>query len=148
MGDLSTDTAVRSLGNGRYEATMSRDWEIWGPMGGYVAACALRAAGASTPDLRPAAFSCHYLSVAKFAPVQLQVTTRKQGRTAVSQRVEMTQDDRSILDAMETQVRTRLGEMNDLLASGAEHEPQQAELLVTGSGDEAFLGDGVARAVE
>ena len=39
---------------------------------------------------------------------------------------------RSILDAMETQVRTRLGEMNDLLASGAE-QPQQVELLVTGA---------------
>ncbi len=100
MGDLSMDTAVRSLGDGRYEATISRDWEIWGPMGGYVAACALRAAGASTPELRPAAFSCHYLSVAKFAPIELQVTTRKQGRTAVSQRVEMTQDDRAVLDAM------------------------------------------------
>ena len=30
---------------------LSADWEIWGPMGGYVAACALRAAGASTEQL-------------------------------------------------------------------------------------------------
>src|SRR5215831_13502764 len=100
MGDLATDTAVVTRGDGHYEATLSGDWEIWGPMGGYVAACALRAAGAATPEMRPAAFSCHYLSVAKFAPVELGVTTRKQGRTAVSQRVEMTQDDRAILDAM------------------------------------------------
>lgn len=100
MGDLATDTAVRSLGDGRYEATINRDWEIWGPMGGYVAACALRAAGASTPEFRPAAFSCHYLSIAEFAPVEIRVTVRKQGRTAVSQRVEVTQDNRAILDAM------------------------------------------------
>jgi acyl-CoA thioesterase-2 len=100
MGDLATDTAVRALGDGHYEATLSQDWEIWGPMGGYVAACALRAAGAATPKLLPASFSCHYLSVAKFEPVDIHVTTRKRGRTAVAQRVEMTQDDRSILDAM------------------------------------------------
>ena len=45
MGDLAVDTAVRPTGEGRYEAELSGDWEIWGPMGGYVAACALRADG-------------------------------------------------------------------------------------------------------
>jgi acyl-CoA thioesterase-2 len=100
MGDLATDTAVRVRGEGLFEATLSADWEIWGPMGGYVAACALRAAGASTPELRPAAFSCHYLSVAQFGAVDIRVSTRKRGRTAVAQRVEITQDDRPILDAM------------------------------------------------
>jgi len=100
MGDLAIDTAVRACGGGRFEATLSADWEIWGPMGGYVAACALRAAGASTEHLRPAAFSCHYYNVARFGPVDLQVSTRKQGRTATSQRIEVTQEDRPILDAM------------------------------------------------
>ena len=51
-----------------------RDWEIWGPCGGYVAAIALRAAGAESPFARPASFFCHYLSVADFAPVDLVVT--------------------------------------------------------------------------
>ena len=100
MGDLASDTAVRALGDGRFEATLSRDWEIWGPMGGYVAACALRAAGASTEHMRPAAFSCHYLSVARFGTVDIHVSTRKQGRTATAQRVEIVQEDRPILDAM------------------------------------------------
>jgi acyl-CoA thioesterase II len=99
MGDLATDTEVRALGDGRYEATLSQEWEIWGPMGGYVAACALRAAGASSEFARPATFSCHFLSVAKFGTVDLRVETRKTGRTATSQRVEVTQDDRPILDA-------------------------------------------------
>jgi acyl-CoA thioesterase-2 len=99
MGDLGTDTEVRALGDGRYEATLSQDWEIWGPMGGYVAACALRAAGAASPFERPASFSCHFLSVAKFGTVDIRVEPRKSGRTALAQRVEMTQDDRSILDA-------------------------------------------------
>ena len=99
MGDLGIDTEVRALGDDRYEATLSQEWEIWGPMGGYVAACALRAAGASSPFDRPATFSCHFLSVAKFGTVDIRVETRKGARTATSQRVEVTQDDRAILDA-------------------------------------------------
>lgn len=100
MGDLAIDTAVSALGAGLYEATLSPDWEIWGPMGGYVAACALRAAGDATDHPRPAAFSCHYLGVAKFGRIELQVTSRKSGRAAMSQRVEVAQEGRPILDAM------------------------------------------------
>jgi acyl-CoA thioesterase-2 len=100
MGDLAKDTAVRACGDGRFEATLSRDWEIWGPMGGYVAACALRAAGAATEGLRPAAFSCHFYNAAAFGTIDLLVTTRKRGRTATAQRMEVTQEDRPILDAM------------------------------------------------
>jgi acyl-CoA thioesterase II len=100
MGDLANDTEVRPSGDGSYEATLSADWEIWGPMGGYVAACALRAAGASTDMARPAAFSCHYLGVARFGPVGLRVEARRSGRTAASQRVEVSQEGRPILDAM------------------------------------------------
>ena len=48
---------------------------------------------------RPATFACHYLSVARFGPVDLRVETRKTGRSATSQRVEMTQEGRPILDA-------------------------------------------------
>src|SRR3546814_3564667 len=56
MADLGVDTAVEPLGDGRYTATPSADWEIWGPMGGYIASFALRAAGASSPHAHPAAF--------------------------------------------------------------------------------------------
>jgi hypothetical protein len=35
VGDLAHDTAVEG-GNGKYRAQISRDWEIWGPNGGYV----------------------------------------------------------------------------------------------------------------
>jgi acyl-CoA thioesterase II len=100
MGDLAKDTEVHPTGDGRYEATLSQDWEIWGPMGGYVAAVALRAAGASSPHPRPAAFSCHYLGVAQFGTVDVRVETRRGGRAATSQRVEVSQEGRPILDAM------------------------------------------------
>jgi len=100
VGDLDADTAVRPVGDGRYEATLSADWEIWGPMGGYVASCALRAAGASSGHPRPASFSCHYLGAARFGVVDLHVEERKVGRTAAAHRVEITQEGRPILDAM------------------------------------------------
>jgi acyl-CoA thioesterase-2 len=100
VGDLAEDTAVEACGDGRFTASLSGDWEIWGPMGGYVAACALRAAGATVPGQRPVAFSCHYLGVARFATVDLRVEVRRQGRTATAQRVELTQEGRPILDAM------------------------------------------------
>ena len=105
MGDLATDTAVDPLGDGRYRGALSQEWEIWGPMGGYVASVALRAAGAeATADgataRRPAAFSCHYLGVGAFGPIDVRVEARKPGRSAVAHRVELSQDGRAILDAM------------------------------------------------
>lgn len=99
MGDFAIDTAVEG-GAGRYTAKLSRDWEIWGPNGGYVAAIALRAAGAATPLRRPASFACHYLSVAEFGEVELAVTTLRAAKRAVSLRVSMTQRGRPILEAL------------------------------------------------
>src|SRR4051812_3005820 len=100
MGDLGQDTAVEPCGDGRYRATINADWEIWGPMGGYVASCALRAAGDASEHAHPAALSCHYLGVARFEPVDITVETQKRGRTATSQLVRINQDGRPILSAM------------------------------------------------
>ena len=100
MGDVARQTAATLEDDGRYSAMVHRDWEIWGPCGGYVAAIALRAAGAESPFARPASFFCHYLSVADFAPVDLLVTPLRSGRTVLAQRVEMTQEGRPVLQAM------------------------------------------------
>jgi acyl-CoA thioesterase-2 len=99
MGDLALDTAVERVGPGRYRATLSEDWRIWGPMGGYVASVALRAVGAETAFVRPASFSCHYLGVADFAEVDIEVVALRGGRTADSHRVTITQGSRPILEA-------------------------------------------------
>ena len=74
MGDLDRDTAVVGEG-GRYTATLSDDWEIWGPNGGYIGAILLRAAGASTDLPVPASLAVHYLARGSFEEVQLQVRT-------------------------------------------------------------------------
>jgi acyl-CoA thioesterase-2 len=106
VGDLAQQTETTPVGDAddpeprRFSALVHDDWEIWGPEGGYVAAIALRAAGAASPFVRPASFFCHYLSVANFAPVDLAVTPLRSGRTVLSQRVEMTQEGRPILQAM------------------------------------------------
>jgi acyl-CoA thioesterase-2 len=99
MGDFGEDTAVTALGDGRYQARLSRDWEIWGPMGGYVATTALRAAAAASRFDRPASFFCHYLGVADFDVIDLHVEPLRQAKTAESWRVSVTQGDRRILEA-------------------------------------------------
>jgi acyl-CoA thioesterase-2 len=99
VGDFAIDTAVEGDG-GHYVAHLSRDWEIWGPNGGYTAAIALRAAGAAAALRRPASFACHYLSVAEFDRVDLTVTTLRAAKRAASLRVAMTQGDRRILEAL------------------------------------------------
>lgn len=99
MGDFGEDTRVEGA-DGHYRATLSEDWKIWGPNGGYVAAIALRAAGAATPLPRPASFSCHFLGVADFGPVDLEVVPLRVTKRAASLRVSMRQGDRAILEAI------------------------------------------------
>ncbi len=99
MGDLEQDTAVNG-DDGHYVATLSQDWEIWGPNGGYVAAVALRAAGAHSRHPKPASLLCHFLDVATFAEVDLKVETLRESRRTESMRVSMTQRGHRILEAL------------------------------------------------
>ena len=100
MGDLAIDTAVEGS-DGRYTVQLSRDWEIWGPNGGYIAAIALRAAGAFSRFDRPVTLVSHFLGVADFdAVVDLEVTTLREAKRAQSVRVAMTQRGQPIFDAM------------------------------------------------
>lgn len=98
MGDLDLDTRLAGAG-GRYTATLSEDWRIWGPNGGYVAAIALRAAGAATRFRRPVSFHCHFLGVGAFAPADVVVEPLRSARTAEALHVSMAQDGRTFLDA-------------------------------------------------
>lgn len=99
MGALQQDTAITRDGE-RLSAVLDPAWNIWGPNGGYVASIALRAAGAVAPEgHRPATISVQYLSVAKFAPVDCQVTPMKTGRNAWLLNVALVQDGRTFLQA-------------------------------------------------
>jgi acyl-CoA thioesterase II len=98
MGSLDADTRLAGS-DGRYTATLSPDWRIWGPNGGYVAAIALRAAGAASRFARPVSFACHFLGVGAFAPADVRVERLRSGRNAESLRVVLAQDERAFLDA-------------------------------------------------
>lgn len=98
--DFERDTHVRAVGSGSYQATLSQDWEIWGPNGGYLCAIALRAAAHEAQIQRPVALYCHYLRVARFEPVELTVELLGRTRRSESLRVSMRQDGKPILEAM------------------------------------------------
>jgi acyl-CoA thioesterase len=99
MGDLAVDTAVVG-GSGSYSASFSSDWNIWGPCGGYVAAVAIRAFGAHSEFRRPASFNCHFLGVAEFREVDIDVRTLRKTKRAESMALTITQDGKPILEAL------------------------------------------------
>jgi acyl-CoA thioesterase len=113
MGDFAVDTRVDGSG-GVYTAVLSRDWEIWGPNGGYLAAIALRAAGAATTLRRPATFACQFLNVAEFGAVDLTVRILRGSRRAAALGVAMSQSGRAILEALAWVV--------DAATEGLEHD--------------------------
>lgn len=97
--DFGVDTAVAGTGD-RYTATLSPSWEIWGPQGGYVAAVALRAAGAASAHPLPASFVCHFLRPARFGDTEVRVESLRQARRAESLRATVIQDDAAVLEAL------------------------------------------------
>jgi acyl-CoA thioesterase-2 len=100
MGDLAHDTEVQG-GDGKYTIGLSRDWEIWGPNGGYIASIALRAAGAHSRFDRPASITGHYLGVASFDdPLDIEVTTLREAKRAESIRVALSQRGQPIFEAL------------------------------------------------
>ncbi len=99
MADFAVDTAVHLVDAGRYRAELSSAWEVWGPVGGYVAAIALRAMAAASELSRPASFHCDFLSVARFGAVDLDVVTLRRGKRSHALRVAMHQNGTPILSA-------------------------------------------------
>ncbi len=103
MADLERDTAV-VLDTGdeqqsTFTAEVSEEWAIWGPMGGYIASIALRAAGEHCGRNRPASINTSFLAAAQFAPVRIRTETLRSTRVATCVRVVMTQNDRPVLEA-------------------------------------------------
>lgn len=99
VSDLEHATRVEAR-NGGYVASLSEDWEIWGPNGGYLATFALRAVGMVAEIQQPASFYCHFLSSPAFDAVELSVSVLKRGRRAESFAVQMTQAGKPILHAL------------------------------------------------
>lgn len=129
MGDLERDTRV-SGGEGRYTITLSRDWDIWGPNGGYMAAVALRAAGMEAKIKRPISIACHFLGVPRPEPVDVEVRAVQSGRRAESIHVVYSQNGRAMVQAI---VRTAAE------SPGVEHNFVQMPEVPHHSGLKSFL---------
>ncbi|MDQ1384970.1 MAG: acyl-CoA thioesterase [Actinomycetota bacterium] len=123
MGDLALDTKVTGS-VGRYSARLSRDWEIWGPNGGYIAAIALRAAGEHSRFGRPVSIAGHFLGVAGFDEVILEVKTLRLTKRAESMRVTMTQQKAPIFEALVWTCAPMEGLEHELALSPATFEPE------------------------
>jgi acyl-CoA thioesterase len=101
MGDLAADAQLTPTGDGTFTATMSRDWEIWGPNGGYMAAFALDAARGVSGRARPANAAVHFLGAASFdAPIEVTATVQRATRQATSVHVRIDQQGKAVLAAM------------------------------------------------
>ncbi len=137
MGDLAVDTAVEGS-QGRYTAQVSPEWEVWGPAGGYIAAIALRAAGAFTDLGRPASLQGHFLGVAAFEAVEITVTSQRRTKRAESIRVDITQDGQPIFTAQVWAV----GHLDGLeFAATPPHDPPEPEGLPDFAARLASVGD-------
>jgi acyl-CoA thioesterase-2 len=99
MGKLHEETRLEER-DGKLVASLHRDWEIWGPNGGYVASIALRAAGkVAPPGHRPATISVQYLAVADFSEVTAEVEPVRQGRNVWCLNVALVQNGKRFLQA-------------------------------------------------
>src|SRR5262245_14037601 len=123
MGDLAADPAVTGS-VGPYKATLSRDWEIWGPNGGYIAAIALRAAGAHTQFGRPVSIVGQFLGVASFDDVVIAVKTLRVTKRAEAMRVSMSQGKNPIFEALVWACGPLEGLEHELVMSPATFEPE------------------------
>ena len=102
MGELKDDTQLVGE-RGRYRAELSRDWEGLNgvPLGGYLAAMALRAAGTECGLPRPVSFACQFLQSPKYGrEVDLEVTTLRATKRTAALRVSMRQDSELVLEAL------------------------------------------------
>jgi acyl-CoA thioesterase II len=99
MGNFENDTSIRAR-DGKLFASLSRNWEIWGPNGGYLSAIALRAAGAIAPKgHRPVTLTVQYLSVPQFDEIDCETDAVRKGRTAWCINVALVQKGKRCLQA-------------------------------------------------
>jgi len=127
MGDFEVDTRLEPIGGNEFKGTLSRDWEIWGPNGGYLAAIALRAVGQVAQVPRPTSFAGHFISVGQFDEIDVRVETLRAGR-------ELRPDDSEFNNNLAFVLAKHLGDLEAALApaqKAAELTPNDANVLDT-----------------
>jgi acyl-coenzyme A thioesterase PaaI-like protein len=103
MGSFRGATAVQRVEEGRYSAVLDADYGFDEALnGGYLMAVLARAALEASAHPHPIATSTNFLRVVKPGRAEVQVESRKSGRTADVARVTLVQDDRPVVEALVT----------------------------------------------
>jgi acyl-CoA thioesterase len=101
--EFDRDTAIRKVGDGVYEASISkRWWVVRGPNGGYLAAILVRALTDAVDDpLRfPRSFTVHYASAPVEGSVRISVRIERTGRSMTSCSCRMEQEGKLVALAL------------------------------------------------
>jgi acyl-CoA thioesterase len=116
--DFDRETAVRPLGDGRYECRLDRAWWVHrGPNGGYLAAVVLRALTEAVDDVTrsPRSLTVHYAAPPAEGTLEIATTIERAGRSLTSCSARLTQDGTLIGLALGAFSRARPGpELSDL----------------------------------
>lgn len=100
MGNLSKQSGCTPIAEGRFALHLHEDWKVWGPNGGYLSACVLRAVGAFSDHPLPISYYGQYLRAPAFGAAEVQVTCVKRGRTASAYQATLVQEDKPMLQAL------------------------------------------------
>lgn len=101
LTDLAADTNLsQEADDHSYSLELSRDWNGFGPVGGYLASIAVRAAGLDSGRALPASLQCAFLRQPAFDRIQVQVTTMTSTKRATASEVVLRQQGATFARAM------------------------------------------------
>ncbi len=116
--DFDAETAVATLGDGRYSAGLDRSWWVQrGPNGGYLAAIVLRALTETVadPERTPRSLTVHYAAPPGDGALEVATTIEREGRSLTTVSARFEQDGRLVGLALAAFSKPRPGpEFNDL----------------------------------
>ncbi len=136
--DFDRETAVRPLGDGRYESHLDTSWWVHrGPNGGYLAAIALRALIEAVGDEQrsPRSLTVHYAAPPAEGALEIATVIERAGRSLTGCSARLTQDGRLIGLALGAFSRARPGpEFADVLPPDAP-PPEECPVIEAPSDD-------------
>lgn len=103
MTRFDRDTAVRALGDGRYEARIDPGWfVVRGPNGGYIAALLLRALAqrVDDPARAPRSLTVHYIAPPVEGAARIETTVERRGRSLTTVSAKLLQGERLLALAL------------------------------------------------
>ena len=141
--DFDRETAVRPLGERRYESVLDRAWWVHrGPNGGYLAAIVLRALTETVGDAdrSPRSLTVHYVAPPAEGGIEIATTIERAGRSLTSCSARITQDGKLIGLALAAFSQARSGpEFADLQPPDA--PPADESPIVEAPTDDPFVPD-------